>query len=62
MQFSLISCHFTFLEAKYYPKHPVLMHPQSTSYPLRDRPTVTYALTRKNRQIMFFFIYCGREG
>jgi len=31
--FSSVSLYFTFLRSKYYPKHPVLNHPQSVSSP-----------------------------
>jgi hypothetical protein len=31
MQFSPTSCHFISLRSKYFPQHPVLKHPKSTS-------------------------------
>jgi hypothetical protein len=41
MQFSPNSCHFIPLRSKYSPKHPVLKHPQSKFFPLRERPGFT---------------------
>jgi hypothetical protein len=41
MQFPPISCHFIFLRTKYSPEHPVLKHPQSTFFPLSQRPSFT---------------------